>query len=149
MVSFEFGNYDFFCTKVQMAVCLLVGKNPFAIKPECYARNIELNGLLVFQAATIIADIIAIIMTIIMIWHVSTKYTAVGRKEMSMVFYLYLFLCLLDILTISDFVPFTSSVYPYFVAGYLALTSAMVWCLMLNGFVGFQWAEDGTFSSLL
>ncbi|KAJ2070642.1 Chitin synthase, class 7, partial [Coemansia sp. RSA 455] len=36
----------------------------------------------------------------------------------------------------------------YFVAGYLGLTSAMCWCLMLNGFIGFQWAEDGTAASL-
>ncbi|KAJ2759822.1 Chitin synthase, class 7 [Coemansia sp. BCRC 34490] len=36
----------------------------------------------------------------------------------------------------------------YFVAGYLGLTSAMCWCLMLNGFIGFQWSEDGTALSL-
>ncbi|OMJ19955.1 Chitin synthase export chaperone [Smittium culicis] len=142
-----------------MAVCLLVGDSPLGTKPTCYARNIEIGGLIIFQAvdlfniliyiiATLIINIIAIIMTFIMIWHVRTKYTAVGRREMIMVFYLYLALVLLDILTISGFIAFSNPVYPYFVAGYLALTSAMCWCLMLNGFIGFQWAEDGTSSSL-
>ncbi|OMJ17924.1 Chitin synthase export chaperone [Smittium culicis] len=131
-----------------MAVCLLVGDSPLGTKPACYARNIEIGGLIIFQAATLIINVIAIIMTFIMIWHVRTKYTAVGRREMIMVFYLYLALVLLDILTISGFIAFSNPVYPYFVAGYLALTSAMCWCLMLNGFIGFQWAEDGTSSSL-
>ncbi|PVU90813.1 hypothetical protein BB559_004435 [Furculomyces boomerangus] len=144
----KFGSYDEVCSRIQMAVCLLVGESSFGIKPECYARNIEVGGLIIFQAATLIVNIIAIIMTFIMIWHVKTKYTAVGRREMIMVFYLYLALVLLDILTISGFVPFSHAAYPYFVAAYLALTSTMCWCLMLNGFVGFQWAEDGTSLSL-
>ncbi|OLY84357.1 Chitin synthase export chaperone [Smittium mucronatum] len=117
----EFGKYDYFCDKVQMAVCLLVGDSPLGIKPSCYARNIEIAGSIIFQA---------------------------GRREMIMVFYLYLAVNLLDILTISGFISFASSAYPYFVAGYLALTTTMCWCLMLNGFVGFQWAEDGTYTSL-
>lgn len=41
-------------------------------------------------------------------------------------------------------VPPASKAYPYFVAVQSGLTSATCWCLMLNGFVGFQLYEDGT-----
>jgi hypothetical protein len=38
--------------------------------------------------------------------------------------------------------------FKYVVALHLGLTSATVWVLFLNGFIGFQWAEDGTAKSL-
>jgi len=45
-------------------------------------------------------------------------------------------------------IPAGSSPYPYFVAIQCGLTSALVTCLMINGFVGFQLYEDGTPLSL-
>jgi len=45
-------------------------------------------------------------------------------------------------------IPAGSSPYPYFVAIQSGLTSALVTCLMINGFVGFQLYEDGTPLSL-
>jgi hypothetical protein len=41
-------------------------------------------------------------------------------------------------------VPPGSGAYPYFVAAQSGLTSALLMCLMINGFVGFQLYEDGT-----
>lgn len=41
-------------------------------------------------------------------------------------------------------VPPGSEPYPYFVAIQSGLTSAMITCLLINGFVGFQLYEDGT-----
>ncbi|KAJ1890790.1 Chitin synthase, class 7 [Kickxella alabastrina] len=127
-----------------MAACPLLGDNQIGYEPTCYARNIEVGGSLIFQAASLIINIIALFMTVIMIFHVRSKYTAVGRKEMVMFFYLYFLLTVLDFITISGIIPISSVVYPYFVAAFLGLTSAMCWCLMLNGFIGYQWTEDGT-----
>lgn len=36
----------------------------------------------------------------------------------------------------------------WFTAIYAGLVGALYWCLLVNGFVGFQWAEDGTPMSL-
>ncbi|KAJ2824728.1 Chitin synthase, class 7, partial [Coemansia furcata] len=147
-MGYRFGYYDGICNTVQMAACPLLGANQVGYEPTCYARNIEVRSALIFQMATLIIDIIALFMTVIMIFHIRSKYTAVGRKEMVLFFYLYFLMTILDFITISGIIPISSVVYPYFVAGYLGLTSAMCWCLMLNGFIGFQWAEDGTAASL-
>lgn len=45
-------------------------------------------------------------------------------------------------------VPPSSGPYPYFVAVQSGLASALVTCLLINGFVGFQLYEDGTPLSL-
>lgn len=45
-------------------------------------------------------------------------------------------------------VPPGSGPYPYFVAVQNGLSSALITCLMINGFVGFQLYEDGTPLSL-
>lgn len=51
-------------------------------------------------------------MTIIMIMHIHSKYTAVGRKEMVFFFYLYAILELLGIFLDTAIIPFSSPVYP-------------------------------------
>lgn len=83
-------------------------------------------------------------MTLIMIHHIKVKYTAVGRKEMVMFFYWYLLVIVLEFLLISNIIPAATSVYPYFAAIHVGATIATFWTLFLNGFVGFQLAEDGT-----
>jgi hypothetical protein len=45
-------------------------------------------------------------------------------------------------------VPPRSGPFPYFVAVQNGLTSALCTCLLINGFVGFQLYEDGTFLSV-
>jgi uncharacterized membrane protein YwaF len=62
--------------------------------------------------AVLIAHIAAIVMTIIMIMHIRSKYTAVGRKEMVFFFYLYALLELLGIFVDTAIIPFSSPVYP-------------------------------------
>ncbi|KAJ1909374.1 Chitin synthase, class 7 [Tieghemiomyces parasiticus] len=143
-----FGSFDDICSRVTLAVCPLVGSTSLGSDATCYSRNIEIGSALIFQASTLIIDIVAVFMTIIMIYHIKTKYTAVGRKEMVMFFYLYLISIVLDFVLISGIIPTSSVVYPYFTAGYLGVISALVWCLLLNGFVGFQFYEDGTALSL-
>jgi len=87
-------------------------------------------------------------MTIIMILHIRSKYTAVGRKEIVMFFYLYALIEFLAIFLDSGIIQTASVPYPWFAAVYTGLVAATYTCLLINGFVGFQFAEDGTPLSL-
>lgn len=56
--------------------------------------------------------IAALGMTMIMLLHVRSKYTAVGRKEIVLFFYMYMFIELLAIFLDSAIIPTASNVYP-------------------------------------
>jgi len=143
----KFGDFNTICETVALTVCPLVGAEE-GVEPTCYSRNVEIAGTLIFQPATIIIHIIALIMTSIMIYHIKSKYTAVGRKEIVMFFYLYMMVTGLELLLVSGIIPTASVIYPFFTAAHIGLITATFWCLLLNGFVGFQFAEDGTPLSL-
>jgi uncharacterized membrane protein YgcG len=88
------------------------------------------------------------IMTAIMIYHIRSKYTAVGRKEIVLFFWMYALIELLAMLLDSGLIPTANGAYPWFAAVYTGLVAAAYCCLLINGFVGFQFAEDGTPLSL-
>jgi hypothetical protein len=83
-------------------------------------------------------------MTVIMILHVRSKFTAVGRKEITDFFYLYMLLTAFSLVIDAGVVPPGSGPFPWFVAVQNGLVSATCTCLLINGFVGFQLYEDGT-----
>jgi hypothetical protein len=80
-----FGDFDTICKKAPLPLCSLVGP-PSAItgKPgiqaDCYSRSIELANTIIFQGAVDFVHILALIMTVIMIIHVRSKFTAVGTS---------------------------------------------------------------------
>jgi len=75
---------------------------------------------------------------------VRSKFTAVGRKEITAFFYLYMLLSFISLVLDSGVIPPGNGAYPYFSAVQNGLTSALCVCLLVNGFVGFQLYEDGT-----
>jgi hypothetical protein len=83
-----------------------------------------------------------------MILHIRSKYTAVGRKEIVMFFWMYMAIELLALFLDSGVIPTANVTYPWFAAAYTGLVAATYCCLLINGFVGFQFAEDGTPVSL-
>jgi len=85
-----------------------------------------------------------LMMTVIMILHVRSKFTAVGRKEILSFFYIFMALSFLSLCLDAGVIPPGSSTYPYFAAAQNGLTSALCISLLINGFVGFQLYEDGT-----
>jgi len=143
----QFGSFDDICQTAALVICPLVGADQ-GIEPTCYSRNVEIAGTLIFQPATAFVHIVAIIMTGIMIYHVRSKYTAVGRKEIIMFFWLYAIIELLAIFLDSGIIPTASTPYPWFAAVYTGLVAGTYCCILVNGFVGFQFAEDGTPLSL-
>ncbi|KAK9453643.1 chitin synthase III catalytic subunit [Dipodascopsis uninucleata] len=153
-----FGDFDFICDRVPIPLCSLVG--PFksseltglvnnGIATQCYARSIDLANTVIFQTGTAFIQIAALAVTGMMVFNIRSKYTAVGRKEMLQFFYLYAVLTVISMCVDCGVVPPASSPYPYFVSVQNGLTSATCWCLMINGFVGFQLYEDGTRLSLM
>jgi hypothetical protein len=88
-----------------------------------------------------------------------------GRKEIVMFFWMYALIELLAVFLDSGVIPTSNPAYPvcffsmpsrkntdeknqWFAAGYTGLVAATYCCLLINGFVGFQFAEDGTPLSL-
>ncbi|KAI8056045.1 chitin synthase III catalytic subunit, partial [Syncephalis plumigaleata] len=143
----KFGKFDGICNQNALTVCPLLGEvGGVGLQPACYARNLEVHntGVLIFQPAALFIRIVTIFMCGIMIFHISSKYTAVGRKEMVTFFYLFLLDTILSMLLISNIIPMAWQGYHYFVAIDFGLVVACFWCLMLNGFISFQFMEDGT-----
>lgn len=147
-----FGKFDWICEQSPLPVCSVLGPpsnlttahQPMLLT-KCSARSIELANTIIFQAATDFAHIGALIMTTIMILHVRSKFTAVGRKEILTFFYAYLGLTCVSLVLDAGVIPATSSgVFPYFVAIQNGFTGALCMSLLINGFVGFQLYEDGT-----
>lgn len=147
-MGFSFGSYSSVCDEVAMVVCPLLGGSGLGLEPVCYSRNVEINKTIIFQPATCFIHIAALVMTAIMVYHIRSKYTAVGRKEIVLFFYLYALSEVLVIFLDSAIVPTYSAAYLYLTGVYVGLKTAIFWCLLINGFVGFQFAEDGTPKSL-
>ncbi|KAK5167654.1 Chitin synthase, class 7 [Saxophila tyrrhenica] len=144
-----FGSFNDLCAKTPLPLCPLVGPpspltGSHGIQSNCYARSIELANTIIFEGAAGFAHILALVMTVIMIIHVRSKFTAVGRKEITTFFYAYTLLTIFSLLVDCGVVPPGSGAYAYFVAAQLGLASATCISLMINGFVGFQLYEDGT-----
>ncbi|KAI8897869.1 chitin synthase III catalytic subunit-domain-containing protein [Globomyces pollinis-pini] len=140
--SFKFGSFDSICDQLGLSFCTMLRREPL-----CYARDLEL-GISIFQPATIAVHFVSLIMTIIMIKHVNVKYTAIGRKEMVMFFRLFALTTIVEVVVMSGIVPLSLSFYPVLVALHSSLVTATLFCLFMNGFVPFQFVEDGTSSSL-
>ncbi|CAK1361362.1 Chitin synthase export chaperone [Cercospora beticola] len=148
-----FGDFVSICDKVPLPLCPLVGPpSPItgtnSVQTTCYARSIELANTIIFQGATGFAHILALVMLVVMIIHVRSKFTAVGRKEMTSFFYLYTLLTMCSLVIDCGVVPPSSGAYAYFVAAQCGLVSATCICLMISGFVGFAMYEDGTTLSI-
>lgn len=79
-----FGDFTDICKKTALPLCALVGPiSPISgmpgIQANCYSRTIDLANTIIFQGAADFMHILALIMTAIMIIHVRSKFTAVGR----------------------------------------------------------------------
>ena len=78
-----FGSFNDICAKTPLPLCPLVGgpspiTDTTGIQSNCYSRTIELANTIIFQGAAGFAHIVAMLMTVIMILHVRSKFTAVG-----------------------------------------------------------------------
>lgn len=152
-----FGDFKEICDKTALPLCQVVkGTSDVQLSllnegiiPVCYARPIELANTVIFQLGNAFVNIGALIIMIIIIYNVRSKYTAIGRLEMLFYFNINLALVIATLVVDCGVSPPGSASYPYFVALQLGLASASCWCLMVSGFLGFRMWEDGTTKSLL
>jgi hypothetical protein len=82
-VAMGFGDFSSICERTPIPLCPLVGPaSPITgshfTQSQCYSRSIELANTIIFQGAAGFAHIITLIMLVIMIIHVRSKFTAVG-----------------------------------------------------------------------
>lgn len=75
--STPFGSFSWYCNRAKVPVCTLLDQQD----PKCYARNISFGDFLIFQPAVIIVTIGSLLMTLIMLSNVKSKYTAVGTHQ--------------------------------------------------------------------
>lgn len=148
-----FGDFTSICETAPLPLCASIGPKTTAsgsvgIEADCFARNIQLANTYIFEGATACIHIVALVMTVIMVLHVRGKFTAVGRREITSFFYLYMLLTFVSLCVDAGVIPPGSAAYPYFVSIQNGFTSALVTNLLINGFVGFQLYEDGTPLSL-
>lgn len=78
-----FGDFYSICEQAAVPLCAEVGKistiqGSHGIEANCYSRNIELANTIIFQGAASFVHIVALLMTVVMILHVRSKFTAVG-----------------------------------------------------------------------
>ncbi|KAF2672122.1 putative chitin biosynthesis protein [Microthyrium microscopicum] len=144
-----FGDFHDICAHAALPLCNLIGppsqiSGHIGIQATCFSRSVVLANTLIFQGATDFIHILALIMASIMIIHVRSKFTAVGRKEITFFFYLYMTLTCFSLVLDAGVIPSGNGAYPYFVAAQNGLASALCTSLLINGFVGFQLYEDGT-----
>jgi len=151
-----FGSFELLCQRANIPLCPLVGPydpdvdNLFGrgIISGCYARSIVLANTMIFNIGTVFLHLGTILMIGIAVYTVYCKYTAVGRREMLDLFYMFFFLEVWALVVDAGVAPATSPTYPYFVAIECGLASGVILQLLLSGMVGYQLWEDGSVKSV-
>lgn len=150
-----FGSFAGICEKSGVPLCLVVGAvnatSPITtgIIAKCYARPVEIANTMIFQVGNAFIHFGALLVLLIIIFNVRSKYTAIGRSELLAYYYLNIALAISSLVVDCGVTPPASGSYPYFVALQLAMASAVCICLLYNGIVYFQFWEDGLRRSLL
>ncbi|KAK6462370.1 chitin synthase III catalytic subunit [Scheffersomyces coipomensis] len=149
-----FGSFDAICNNTALPLCSVLAavddSSYFAtgILPICYARSVELANTMIFQIGNAFVHIGSLIVILIIIFNVRAKYTAIGRSEMLYLFYVLLCLIVSTLIVDCGVSPPSSTSFAYFVSLQLGFSSAVCICLLYNGFLCFQYWEDGTRRSI-
>ena len=96
---------------------------------------------------TILVDGLAILTTLFLLWRSERKAAAVGRREMQMFLLGFLLISICEIFSVGGF-PLNDATRRGFSAAHIALIASTFWILLLNGLVGYQLLDDGTFISI-
>ena len=81
-----FGDFGGICRKSALPLCSLVGPpstitGKTGIQANCYARSVEFANTIIFEAGNDFMHILALGMASIMVLHVRSKFTAVGKQN--------------------------------------------------------------------
>lgn len=152
----SFGSFVSICQKTGFPLCSLIepiGENKSLIRsgiiPRCYARPFDVANTMIFQAGNAFIHIGSLLIVLIIILNVWSKYMAIGRREMLSFFYYYMGLIIISLVVDCGVSPPASASYPYFVALQLGAIGAVCACLLFNGIVSFELWEDGLTKSMM
>lgn len=149
----KFGDFNSICSKTALPLCSVVKSNKDTnfpgILPQCYARSVELANTLIFQVGTSFVHFGGLVVILIIIFNVRSKYTAIGRLELLFFNYLFTALTIASLVVDCGVSPPGSTTYGYFVAAQIGLAASCCWSLAYNGLLGFQLWEDGTRMSMI
>lgn len=150
-----FGSFTEICERSGIPLCSVVGAvnrtSPITtgIVATCYARPVEIANTMIFQVGNAFIHFGALLVLLIIIFNVRSKYTAIGRSELLAYYYLNIALAISSLVVDCGVTPPASGSYPYFVALQIAFASAVCMNLLYNGIVYFQFWEDGLRRSLI
>lgn len=152
----SFGSFQSICSKTGFPLCSVIAplsqEHTFVtegIVPQCYARPFESANTMIFQVGNAFIHIGALMIILIIIFNVWSKYMAIGRREMLSFFYYYMALEILSLVVDCGVCPPGSATYGYFVALQLGTVGAVCLCLLYNGLLSFELWEDGLLRSML
>ncbi|ODV60746.1 Chs7p ASCRUDRAFT_35546 [Ascoidea rubescens DSM 1968] len=146
-----FGNFTELCQQASIPLCTIL-TNPIdkqlesisiGVIPKCYARSIILANTMIFQIGTAFINIGALILVVVILFNIKSKYTAIGRNEMIYFFEIIFILSFLSLIVDCGVVPPGSDTFKYFVAIQNGFSSMACWTLMITGLTGFEIWEDG------
>ncbi|KAK4228508.1 chitin synthase III catalytic subunit [Podospora fimiseda] len=150
MGSTKFGNFEDFCRDTTLPVCNALSETSTQTGPwgGCELRGIPLSGnRYLGNLGSIILAGVGIVASIYLILRSERKRAAVGRREMQVFLFGYFLISICEIFSIGEF-PLNSTARLAFSAIHIGAISATTWVLFLNGIVGYQLMDDGTFLSL-
>lgn len=137
----EFGDFLPICRNAMLPICNLLITAP----PTCTQKRLMITAdQSIGNIADLAVSVVTFLMMFIVLFKTYTKFAAVGRKEMNILFFWYMLILVVQIVTTADFLPRPSVVLSYLSAIQIGLIVAFFWTLFINGLVGYQLMEDGT-----
>ncbi|KAJ1970364.1 hypothetical protein H4R35_005911 [Dimargaris xerosporica] len=142
----KFGSFNELCKLSSLPVCLVFSINP---QPDCSIDPIPAsndNSVRLINLGDFIITLVSLILITYIAFRIKRKYAAVGRMELSYLYFLYSGILICQVFALDWLFVDVSA---WFACIYVALVTAIFWLLMLNGIVGFQFIPDGSRLSLL
>ena len=110
----------------------------------CVLEGIPLGGdRYLANLGSILLAILAILVTLYLLFRSQRKPAAVGRREIQIFLIAYIITQICEIFSVGG-IPIGNSTRQGFSAVHVAAFAAMAWLLFLNALVGFQLLDDGT-----
>ncbi|WPH00993.1 Hypothetical protein R9X50_00382700 [Acrodontium crateriforme] len=150
----KYGNFHDFCRDsgsrfATIPICNLFNESPARGGQSPWYGGCDLTGIslgndrYLANLGSILVAVIAILVSLLLLWRSDRKKAAVGRREMQFFLIGYIIIEICEIFTVGGF-PLDSKVRRAFSAAHIAAIVADLWILMMNGAVGYQLVDDGT-----
>ncbi|KAJ1978818.1 hypothetical protein H4R34_003064, partial [Dimargaris verticillata] len=128
----KFGSFTELCNLSSLPVCLVFKTSP---QPDCSIDPIPAsndNSVRLINLGDFIITLISLILITYIAFQIKRKYAAVGRMELSYLYFLYSGVLICQVFALDWLFVDVSA---WFACIYVALVTAIFWLLMVNGIV--------------